>query len=104
MQDVVHALSPACKLCSVKEGLPVNESTVYGLSSKLKVECTNCHNIVYTGNTSPILQDGKSCDMNNRYVSASKSSGIGYEQLCSFLANLNARPSIVHSQLNDELA
>ena len=104
LQDLVNALSPACKLCSVKDGLPVNKSTVHGLSSKLEVECTNCDNIMYTGNTSPILQDGKPRDINNRYVSASKSSGIGYEQLCSFLANLNAQPPIVHSLLNDKLA
>lgn len=57
LQDLVDALSPACKLCSVKDSLSINESTVYGLSSKLEVECTNCHNIVYTGNTSPIVQD-----------------------------------------------
>ena len=45
LQDLVNALSPACNLCSVRDGLSVNESTVYGLSSKLEVEFTNCHNI-----------------------------------------------------------
>ena len=70
LQDLVDALSPSCKLCGVKDRLLVNESTVYGLASKLEVVCKNCQNIVYTGNTSPIVQDGKSRDINNRYVLA----------------------------------
>ena len=59
---------------------------------------------MYIGNTSPIVQDGKSRDINNRYVLACKSSGIGYEQSCSFLANLNVQPPIAHSAFNDKLA
>lgn len=103
LQKIIDSLNPTCAHCSSQEGVSVRTSSPYGLANKLTLECNACDAVIFDEFTSPQVPDGNARDINNRFVLACKSSGIGYEQSAAFLANLNMPPPISDTAFNKKL-
>lgn len=94
--------SLACPHC-LQTKLHVRESLVYGLASKLQACCAECDEVVFSEFTCPTLTNGPAYDSNNRFVYACKANGLGYEQACSFFADMNLPKPIVVSKFTNKV-
>ena len=60
-----------------------------GLAIQYKLVCDRCEEVSFTQFSSPFVLEAKMYDINARFVYACKNAGIGYNQACGFITDLN---------------